>query len=124
MKPTQNPLQLIPVKRAKQSEKGKEKEQDVGKRKKEKEKLTQSQIRHIQLPQLQLLRTRHRRPGQIVGDTSQRRHGRLRGVDEEMNRDLDIVSHQRSDGPRAQWDVVEEFHVCVDVEPCSAQNIK
>lgn len=53
--------------------------------------LTQSQVRHIQLPQLNLLRVLEIAPAQIVRNARSGCNGRLDGVDEQVDRDLGIV---------------------------------
>jgi len=53
--------------------------------------LTDSQIRHVQLAQFHLLSIGIRWPGKVVGNTSQCRHGRLKGVYQEVNRYARVI---------------------------------
>lgn len=55
------------------------------------DKLTNSQIWHIQLPQLHLLSTTQRAPRQVLGDARRGRNGRLTRVNEEVERDAWVV---------------------------------
>ena len=53
--------------------------------------LTNSQIRHVQLAQLDLFGVGVGWPGQVVGDARQGRHGGFESVDEQVDRDTGVV---------------------------------
>ncbi len=48
--------------------------------------LTQRQIRHVQVPQIDLVGGAEVRPREVFGDAGHGRHGRLDAVDEEVDR--------------------------------------
>ena len=53
--------------------------------------LTNSQIRDIKLPQLNLLSITEPAPAEVVRNARRRRHGRLHGIDEELDGHFGIV---------------------------------
>jgi hypothetical protein len=102
------------------------------------QKHTQSQIRHIKLPQLNLLRVQVLAPAQIIRNARGGRDSGLHSVHKEVHgysrviwktthqheaytsrrKTGGVTSDQSSNGPNRQGKVVHQFHVHVHVEPC------